>query len=518
MSVQADPSGPSNLLELPCTWLAHLVQHLASGTGGLANAAALSQTYKYFHALSDSSAVTYRNLHLDKPLQSLGHPFFGWLAKRQARVAGLTAELWLLTVDGLEPEPEQLQLMFSIPGLHLTVRCDAELSTLDDPFMTNVLRPHGPLIDHLISRVCINGDGLQDFCEAAAVCRRLDRTVKGSADELLDMVALNPAAGSLIRLNLDHFLPFGRRELGRVSSLSLLSQLTSLSLDTFHFRAEEPWTHLVGLTNLKQLTLRVAASGDPSPLSALSGLSSLKLQSSPEAVQGGLFIPCTFSSLQPLSTLQQLKGLVLHGEACSATSLHGLAELNSLETLELTAPVLRSLGGISTGLTSLTIDNAPHLDSLAGIEHLQGLQELSVCSPGVTSLHPLAALGSLGSLCISGTFTSLAGLEGNLCTCLHNLRLDSCSELRQLSGIEGLTALQRLIISVCGLTSLQPIGQLVGGLRELYVWRCYEVQEQLLDLPHVQPTAQIGIIDSNVKVVVLAGGVRRVLACWRGHD
>ena len=393
MSAQADHS-PSKLLELPSTWLAHLVQHVALGARGLSSAARLSQTCKSFYALSESSAVTYRNLHLDKALYRLDDPFFLWLAQRQGRVAGLTAELLLYTVVDLEPEPGQgLQVLFGIPGLHLTLRFYGMVSTPDDPFMTKVLRPHGHLIDHLDLVVRINRDGLklQDFCKAAAPCRSLDLAVGSSGEEPLSMGALNPVAGSLIRLHLKSINFSVRCEWDNVSSLSLLTQLTLLSVGNSDFGAEEPWIHLAQLTNLKQLSLKVAASGDPSPLSALIGLSYLKLRSS----ERGLLDPWTFSSLQPLSTLQQLEELVLSDKACSATSLNGLAELSKLKAVKLEAPEMKTLAGVSAGLTSLAIDDAPGLHSLAGIEHLQGLQDLSMRESGVTSLQPLAALGSL---------------------------------------------------------------------------------------------------------------------------
>ena len=525
MSVQANPSS-ANILELPSTWLAHLVQHVASGAGGLANAAALSQTCKSFHALSDSSAVTYRNLRLDKPLPNLGHPFFRWLARRRNRVAGLTAEIRLLTVGGFEPKFEQLQVMFGIPSLHLTLRCNGSISHPDDTFMTKVIRPHGHRIARLISAVSINRDGprLQDFCEAAAPCRSLDLTVSSFTAEPLNLGALSSVACSLVRLKVKRTMPFVLYEVESTSSLSLLSHLTSLSMEDADFGAAEPCIHLAGLTNLKQLSFWVATSGDPSSLSALTGLSSLELCSYEPAVQdapvqGDLPSSCTFSSLQPLSTLQQLVQLELVDQACSATSLHGLAELSKLQAVSLDAPMLRSLIGISTGLTSLAIDSALQLDSLAGIEHLQGLQGLSMCSSGVTSLHPLAALGSLEDLCIGGRFTSLSGLEGNLGSCLRSLRLESCRQLRQLSGMEALTALQQLEIYECEMTSLQPIGQLLGGLRKLCVSRCSMVQEEVLELRYIQPTADVRIVFSNVREVVLAGGVRmRVGAVMKNVD
>ena len=509
---------PSNFLDLPSTWLAHLIQHVATGTGGISSAAALSQTCKCFHALSESAAVTYRNLHLDKPLNSLDHPFFRWLAQRQSRVAGLTAELQLLTAGGPEPGIEQLQVMFGIPDLHLVLRCGGVISTPDDPFMTKVLRPHGHLIDHLIASVSIDSERLilQDFGKAAALCRRLELTGEQAAfsQEPLNLGALKPVAGSLVRLDLESTVSIPFRQLETVSSLSFCSQLTSLRLNMFSFGAEEPWVQLAQLTKLKQLSLSVAASGDPSPLLALTGLSSLDLLSSEPEVQGApelgaLLIPCTFSRLQPLSILQQLVELELHGKACSATFLHGLAELSRLKVLRLDARMLTSLEGVNTGLTSLTIRDARQLVDLAGIEHLKGLECLSMVRSGVISLHPLAALSSLGNLCIGGTFSSLAGLEGNLCTCLHSLSLHSCGQLRQLSGIEGLTALQKLVISACEVTSLQPVGQLLQGLARMYVLQCGMVQEEVLELPHMQPTADVCIELSNVREVVLAGGDRK---------
>ena len=505
---------PSELLELPGTWLAHLFQHVASGSGGLISAAALSQTCKSFYALSESSAVTYRNLQVEKPLLSLGHPFWPWLAKRHSRIAGLTAEVRLLgwVAGNPEPEPEQLQVMFRIPGLCLTLCCCEGMAyTPDAPFMTKVLRPHAHLVDQLISIVRLERDGviLQDFCEAAAPCRSLDLTVVNSPGEPVNFSALSPVAGSLVRLSLAGMTILPRNELESVSSLSSLSHLTSLCMSSYDLGAKEPWIHLLGLTNLKQLSLWMAASGDPSPLSALTGLSSLRLHS--YELQGGLPPPCTFSSLQPLSTLQQLSVLALYAEACTATPLHGLAGLSRLESVRLSAPRLRSFEGLSTGLTSLVIANAPQLETLAGIERLQGLQILSVCSSGVSSLHPLAALYRLKDLRIGGTFASLAGLEGTLRTCLQSLTLDSCKQLRQLSGIEGLTALQQLVISLCEVTSLQPVGQLVGFLEKLHVIECRVVQDKVLELPHIQPTADVRVEYSNVREVVLAGGVRRMV-------
>jgi hypothetical protein len=46
-------------------------------------------------------------------------------------------------------------------------------------------------------------------------------------------------------------------------------------------------------------------------------------------------------------------------------------------------------------------------------------------------------------------------------------------------------------------------------LQKLVVKECSAVQEEVLELPHVKPTADVVVESSNVKEVVLAGGVRR---------
>jgi hypothetical protein len=76
----------------------------------------------------------------------------------------------------------------------------------------------------------------------------------------------------------------------------------------------EPWGLLANLTSLQELSVRVRADGgDPSQLSALMGLSTLKLYS---LRRFGAFAadgpaPYSFSSLQPLSTLRYLGELHL---------------------------------------------------------------------------------------------------------------------------------------------------------------------------------------------------------------
>jgi hypothetical protein len=74
------------------------------------------------------------------------------------------------------------------------------------------------------------------------------------------------------------------------------------------------------------------------------------------------------------------------------------------------------------------------------------------------------------------------------------------------------------MLILCGaVTTLQPLSQLREGLQELCVIGCTEVQEEVLELPHVQPSAGVVVDFSNVKVMVLARGQRRVVGPPTGY-
>jgi hypothetical protein len=94
-----------------------------------------------------------------------------------------------------------------------------------------------------------------------------------------------------------------------------------------------------------------------------------------------------------------------------------------------------------------------------------------------------------------------------LSTSLKALGLNRCNSLTQLSGIEQLKALKRLLVVACAVTSLQPLSQLGEGVEYLIVSGCSRVQEVVLELPHIQPTAQVSFFESGVREVLLADGV-----------
>jgi Leucine-rich repeat (LRR) protein len=293
-----------------------------------------------------------------------------------------------------------------------------------------------------------------------------------------------------------------------------LSQLTSLHLVNEDLRSEEPWGSIAKLTSLQELYLSVSATGDPSPLSALTGLSHLSLHSLGRLAADGP-APFSFGSLQPLSTLQQLEVLNLGLHACAATSLQGLAGLSNLKELGIelgrARGMLRSLDGISPGVTKLMISYAPDLVNLAGIEGCESMEMLSLHYCGVSSLQSLRGLSCMKDLRMVGCCVSSLGSLHSMS--MQSLTFFNCSSLTELSGVEHLSSLQSLVVEGCGVTSLQPLSQLRECLQELKVYGCKQVQEEVLDLPYVQPTADVVVQGSNVRKVVVAGGggVRRVV-------
>jgi hypothetical protein len=124
-------------------------------------------------------------------------------------------------------------------------------------------------------------------------------------------------------------------------------------------------------------------------------------------------------------------------------------------------------------------------------------------------LQPLRGLSSLKTLELCGSLPSLKRLNN---MSLRSLTLRCCSSLTHLSSFEHLSALQSLHVMHCDdVTSLQPLSRLGKGLQKLEVSCCRGVQEEVLELPRVLPTADVVVQDSNVREVVLAGGVRRVV-------
>jgi hypothetical protein len=387
---------------------------------------------------------------------------------------------------------------------------------LDHPFIAQWLKQHGHLISKLTVEVHVSEDRLKlrDFCQAAAACRSIDLEISHLSYQVVDLADLAPVAGCLQSL-LCQPEGWANGSVRGASAFSSMLQLTKLEFYREDLRSEEPWGMLANLTSLQQLRLEVCASGDPSPMSALTGLTHLDVKS----VEGDNPAPFNFSSLQPLSTLQQLEELHLAEYVCTATSLQGLAGLSSLKLLHLDFvdcagwldhdDIFKDLRGISPAVVDVSIANAPDLVSLVGMEGCQSLEKLFLESCGVSSLQPLRGCSSLKELVVSGC--SLTSLEGIKDMPLESLCLSNCSSLTELVGVEHLSSLKSLVVRFCGVTSLQPLSQLGQGLQELCIFECRGVREEVLELPHVQPSADVLVRCSHVEEVVLAGGV--IMAC-----
>ena len=455
---------------------------------------------------------------MDQPISSAAHPLWQWLAKRKGRISGLKVTVELdaglneQAAKAEQPAWESvLQTFSSIPDLDLTVSwVGGCVSSQGHPYISQWLEQYKQHINHLNANVESSTRKLTSraFCDAAASCRSLQLNLY-MRSLWLGLRSFAPVSMSLVGLQMTGL---GERcQLRNLGNLTCFTQLTTLSLSVLNLRDEDLWTPLASLTGLTHLSVKVAASGDPSLLSALTGLRSLRLVS--REAPGGAVVRFSMSSMQPFSTLHQLEMLELE-HCCLSTSFEGLAELSRLTGLNVGyARSLTSVKGLSTAIRSLNIHRAYDLACLQGIEGLVALEELSLSFCRVACLRLLAGLGSLRGLSVCQcSINSLEGLGGSLGTCLQELALRGLS-LDDLSGLGRLSALQQLTAVDCGVTNWQPLAELRSGLKVLKIGEI-GIREHVLELPHVLPTASVEVMSGctcDVREVVLTGGVRRAV-------
>ena len=524
VAMSSTASIATHILDLPSTWWGSLFQHVASASDGIATTAALCQTCTAVY--THNKELTYSSVVLKMSIRNPCSSFWSWLTKREGRIAQLTITIAPFSYRAPPPGSYRhhlyhrenynfvedraaweapLRLLSTIPDLRLTLSMPPTAPNTDPP-LSQWLKEQSSLISELVvTNLSVDGSGwlsLADLVEAAAPCKKL--TFK---------TQLEPFDRAREEQRRCAQAPFRRcRPLTGFTQLAALTQLTSLSINYYHLSNQQPWVTIASLSNLKQLECCVNALEDPSPISALTRLSSLSLSS--------LFQSYTLKRLQPFSTLKQLEVLRLSDTVCSATSLHGLEPLCSLRDLELYCDrELVSLHGLAAGVTRLALKGprAKAVRSLDGIEAAAGsLQELELSAAGVTSLLPLATFSSLRVLKIEGDrcsgcgLTSLAGLEG-LGSSLQVLTAYNCTTLQSLAGIEQLQALQELRVEGCSaVSSLQSLCEL-RELQHVDICGCTEVvAEDALVLPYTQPAAYVKVFRcGSLREVVLAGGVRR---------
>jgi hypothetical protein len=380
-----------SLLDLPDPFWARLFEHLLEdGRSSLAAAAAFEQTCQAVF-----NRTTYTNLHLEV-IRDPAHPCWAWLERRLERRLGRISGLDLhvdqssrsYSWQGLSQAWQHpMSLLAQVPGLRL------KLST---PYIWSVeyglarafLQQHGHLISTLSMTCTVHVPDYQQELQnlVPEQCLDLQLTCSPAIDEF-DFANLQPLAGKLSAFTVEE----GASDLEGMSTLTALSKLTYLSFDVFPRPVikAEPWAVLATLTGLQHLACTLDTTGDAAPLSVLTGLTSLILDSD----SGSTYL----STLQPLTALQQLQELSLG--AFSTTSLHGLGALSSLRRLEVgPSTSLISLEGLNpTALTKLTLEGLPNVSSVAGLSGLQCLRELIIgwgCE-GITSLEPLSHLQHL---------------------------------------------------------------------------------------------------------------------------
>ena len=382
MGVHEPASESTRILDLTGKCLEVIFQHVvADPETTTSTTAAISLTCKHFYMHNDEMLNCYMK-RTNPPVVLAQCPeaadsLCQWLSKRQrGRVPAVTVLIKAFAAYVPRRQTEEwgrwyrqdllgwkaaLGMLSMVPGLHLRVEmpCFAES-------LKHLMLEHGNLVDELL----------------------IERGTAGLSDE-----------------------KEGRLPLADILQTIPLTNLTSLIMKDYSSSPKQiPWSSLAALTGLRHLNccFREAGHGDPSPLSALTGLTSLRLASM------GSRNPFTVSSLQPLSTLQQLEVLKLEHDTCTATSLQGLAGLSRLREVSLASGRnLVSLVGLGTGVTSLQLHQASSFQCLAGIEAAASLQSLHLGSCRVSCLLPLSSLSSLRVVDISGSFSSLAGLESS---------------------------------------------------------------------------------------------------------
>jgi hypothetical protein len=184
--------------------------------------------------------------------------------------------------DQLPAWKQPLQTLSGIPGVQLRVEWVVSLADTANPYIAQWLKQHGQLVSHLSVPVLLIKDRLKlsDISEAAASCKSFNLNFSHYSDQVVDLTDLAPVAGSLKHFTCEPIMS-GCGSLRGLSARNSSSQLIVLHFSLEEYGSEQLCESLANLSSLQQLMiLRADASGDPSPLSALMGLSNLYLKAS----------------------------------------------------------------------------------------------------------------------------------------------------------------------------------------------------------------------------------------------
>ncbi len=169
-------------------------------------------------------------------------------------------------------------------------------------------------------------------------------------------------------------------------------------------------------------------------------------------------VNATFSDLQMLSSLSQLKTITIEGSVVSASDLAVIAALPNLETLTLSNCSLSNIENLSgaTKLTKLVLSSNAIRD-LSPLSFMTTLTELDLSHNAVTNLSALSALENLSVLDVSyNSISSVAPLSA--CTSLATV----CIAHNTISSLEAFTDAKALVSLDASYNDLTSVDALTG--------------------------------------------------------
>ncbi|CAN1143445.1 Disease resistance protein RPV1 [Linum perenne] len=333
--------------------------------------------------------------------------------------------------------------------------------------------------------------------------------------------------------SLDHLDLSDCTSIERLPDLSRLGLLKTLVLD--NCMALERLPDLSGLKNLKELDI-----GECVKLTELRGLEEL------QSLRVLKMNDCkSIEKLPNISHLKHLETLCLKGckklvevvgleelnlslldiSGCNKldfdycpqlVKLPNLGNLENLIDLRLSCPNLVEIEGLGElkSLIKLSIQNAPMLNNIDGLENLQSLAYLTMTRClAMQRLPSLANLKKMDTLIISG-FPNITEIEGlGELDSLQAVRFDNCTSLQRLHDMSKLTRLKSL--SVGGCQSLMAL----DGLEFLTALERLELTDtQLERLPSLSKLVKLKRINlqgnQNLREIVGIENMERLETLW----
>ncbi len=233
---------------------------------------------------------------------------------------------------------------------------------------------------------------------------------------------------------------------------------------------------VMGMKNLKQLTVNFGKITDISGIKQLSELTDLSLNyneisdiSLLENLTKLITLHLRYNNISDISVVKGMKDLRSLGLSNNNISdISPLSELKNLEELGLGSNSISDLSPISglTNLTSLDI-GGDNISDLSPISGLANLTSLDIGGDNISDLSPISGLTNLTDLFISGdNISDLSPISG--LTNLTDLFISS-DNISDLSPISGLTNLTQLEVYSDNISDISPIANF-KKLEYLTMW------------------------------------------------